>query len=150
MRVDEIIVADSTYPPLEIISSMNGTLKGTNMTSAALKDKFGSNVYFETTQILNFNSTNKFSAVTFKSLGTFVLGAPDILIKFKKTDKYGKIINLKATQGNRVLALCRTTSKIQNNTVQGPFELCALISIHDSAVRFTLPERGSRAPATSP
>lgn len=132
MRVDEIIVADSKYPPLEIISSMNGSLKGTNMTSVALKDKFGSNVYFETTQILNFNSTNKFSAVTFKGLGTFVLGAPDILIKFKKNDKYGKLINIKAAQGNRVLALCRTSSNIQNNTVQGPFDLCALISIHDN------------------
>ncbi len=132
MRVDEIIVADATYPPLEIISSMNGSLKGTNMTSVALKDKFGSNVYFETQGILNFNSTNKFSAVTFKGLGTFVLGAPDILIKFKKNDKYGKIINIKASQGNRVLALCRTSSKIQNNTVQGPFDLIALISIHDN------------------
>ena len=132
MKVEELILVDPKYQALEIISSMNGTLKGTNQTSKALKDRFGDSIYFSATSILNFNSTNKFSAVTFKEVGTFALGAPDILVKLKKNDPYLKLMNSRALSGNRVLALCKTPSKIKDNKLAGPFELVALISIHDN------------------
>ncbi|MBP5342708.1 HAD-IC family P-type ATPase [bacterium] len=132
MRVEELILVNPKYQALEIISSMNGTLKGSNQTSIALKDRFGDNVYFSATQILNFNSTNKFSAVSFKEVGTFALGAPDILVKLKKNDPYQKLITSRAMSGTRVLALCKTQSKIKDNKLAGPFELIALIAIHDN------------------
>ena len=132
MRVEELILVNPKYQALEIISSMNGSLKGSNQTSVALKDRFGSSIYFTATSILNFNSTNKFSAVSFKEVGTFALGAPDILVKLKKNDPYLKLINSRALSGSRVLALCKTNSKIKDNKLVGPFELIALISIHDN------------------
>lgn len=131
MRVEDLIIINSKYQVLEIISSMNSVLKNNNQTAKALQDKYGDSLFYKTKQILNFNSTNKYSAVTFESIGTFVLGAPDVLIKFRKTDPNYKLINSKSYQGNRVLALCRTTSKIQDNMIKGNFELVALLIIRD-------------------
>jgi len=132
MKVEELIVINPKYSSLEIISSMNGALHGDNQTSLALKNRFGSTMYFEPTQVLDFNSTNKYSAVNFKNRGTFALGAPDVLMKFKKSDPNYKLINSKALEGNRILALCRTQAKIKDNAIDGSFELVALISIHDN------------------
>jgi len=132
MRVDDLIVTNAKYSPVEIISSMNASLKGENLTSKALIEKFGKKQLFKPKTILNFNSTNKFSAVAFQDVGTFALGAPDILLKLKKTEKNYKLIEEKAKEGNRVLALCKTSSSIKDNKLAGPFELVALIIIHDN------------------
>ena len=132
MRVDDLTIVDSTYQVMEILSTLNGSLKGNNQTDAALKKKFGKKVYYEVSSILNFNSTNKFSAISIKRIGTFALGAPDVLLKLKKNDSIGKIIDQKAREGNRVLALCKTPSKIKKGELEGPFTCIALISIHDN------------------
>ena len=132
MRVDDLTIIDPSYQVMEILSTINGSLKGNNQTDAALKKKFGKKVYYEVSNVLNFNSTNKFSAVSIKRIGTFALGAPDVLLKLKKNDNIAKIIEQKAKEGNRVIALCKTPSKIKNNTLEGPFICIALISIHDN------------------
>lgn len=137
MRVNDITIIDTKHSAIEIISSMNAVLKNKNNTSKALVKKWGRKSYFEPTQVLNFNSTNKFSAVSFKSIGTYALGAPDILLntKDKKNKNILKQIESLSSIGNRVIALCKTSSKIKDNTLEGPFEVVALISIHDNLRR---------------
>ena len=132
MRVDDLTIIDPEYQVMEILSTINGSLKGNNQTDTAMKKKFGKKVYYEVSNVLNFNSTNKFSAVSIKRLGTFALGAPDVLLKLKKNDSLSKIIEKKASEGNRVIALCKTPSKIKKNELEGPFTCIALISIHDN------------------
>ncbi len=143
MRVDDLIIVEKSAQVIEIISSMNASLKGNNQTAKALIKKYGKKGHYEAINILNFNSTNKFSACSFKGIGTFALGAPDVLLTLKKSDPVGKLINEKAKQGNRVIALCKTPSKIKKGTLDGPFTPLALISIHDNlrkGVRETLNE----------
>ncbi len=132
MRVKDIDIIDNKYSAIEIISSMNGSLKGTNQTTKALVDKWGSKKVYKADKILNFNSSNKFSACHFKEIGTFVLGAPDVLIKQTKSNAVLKMVNKRAQDGDRVLALCRTTSRIKEDTLSGTFEPVALIYIHDN------------------
>ena len=60
---------------------------------ASLIKKYGKKGHYEATSILNFNSTNKFSACSFKGIGTFALGAPDVLLTLKKSDPVAKLIN---------------------------------------------------------
>ena len=133
MTVNDFEIINKKYSVLEIISSMNAALKNNNQTSAALKDKFTKKAYYEPLKVLNFNSTNKFSAVSFRGVGTFALGAPEILMgKVKKNDPLLKDINRRASEGNRVILLTKTTSKIKDNTLAGPFEPISLISIHDN------------------
>lgn len=132
MTVNDLKIINNNYQVIEIISSMNASLKGNNQTSEALINKWGKDIYFKPLNILNFNSTNKFSAVTFKNIGTFVLGAPDILIKNKKASIVSKMIEENAKKGLRVLALCSTKSNIVNDTLNGPFECIALITIKDN------------------
>jgi len=132
MRVEDLLILNNNYSTIEIISSINHVLKGTNQTSLALNKKYGSQKVYEPMASLDFNSTNKYSAVTFKRIGTFALGAPDVMIKRTKNNAALKIVDERAAKGNRVLALCHTQSKIKNNTLEGPFECIALITIHDN------------------
>ena len=145
MRVSDLMIVDNSYQVLEILSSMNACLKNNNQTARALRKKFGKDQIYEPIDILNFNSTNKYSAVTFKKIGTFVTGAPEILLDSKKKkSSLKKIVDDKAKKGERVLALCHTKSKIKDNTIKdGQYECVALISIHDNlrkGVKDTLDE----------
>lgn len=143
MRVEDLTIVDPSHQVMEIISSMNGSLKGNNQTNKALIEKYGRKVYYEAINILNFNSTNKFSAVSFRKIGTYALGAPDVLLKLKKNDHISKLIDEKAREGSRVIALCKTTSRIKKGTLEGPFNCIAIISIHDNlrkGVKDTLAE----------
>ena len=81
MRVRESIDlrgGSTAFTVKEIVSSMNSALKGDNMTSKALKKYFGSprKPVLAATALLPFSSERKFSAVTFGSAGTYILGAP--------------------------------------------------------------------------
>ncbi len=134
MRVIDTTILDPKYSVIEILSSMNACLKNTNATSRALVKKYGKKGYFVPQKVLNFNSTNKYSAVTFSQIGTFAIGAPEVLLnlKEKKNMNVMKEINRAASLGSRVIVLCKSSGKIKDNKIDSTFEAIAYISIHDN------------------
>ena len=134
MKVTDTTIVNPNYSVIEILSSMNASLKNTNATSRALVKKYGRKAYFEPQKVLNFNSTNKYSAVTFKTIGTFAIGAPEVLLnlKEKKNKDIMKDINKIASLGSRVIVLCKSPGKIKDNKVDSTFEVIAYVSIHDN------------------
>ncbi len=116
----------------DIVTSMNYALQDNNQTSEALRNYFGAKRKLKAKQSLDFNSQNKYSAVNFDKLGTFVLGAPDILLKGTKNAKYVKKANELAKKGQRVLVLANTKSLIVDNKVSGVITPIALISLSDN------------------
>ncbi len=119
MRVVENIDMRSgspAYTVREIVGSMNSALKADNMTAKALKEFFGTpkKPALVPTAVVPFSSARKFSAVSFKGVGTFFLGAPEFVLK-APSDRVNDLVNKYAQEGLRVLVLAQSTSTILNN-----------------------------------
>lgn len=131
MTVTRFIEAKrSEYNVPDIVSSMNSALQETNSTAKALEHYFGFGKKYHPVQVLPFTSDNKYSAVTFDKIGTFVLGAPEFVMKsgFEKIEEQ---VNEYANQGLRVLALAHSTLPLKNGKMQRTPKLVALILIED-------------------
>ena len=105
----------STYTLREIMSSVNSALKADNMTSKALKKYFGApkKPALEPIATIPFSSERKLSAVSFKNNGTFILGAPEFVLK-TPNERVHDLVKKYAEQGLRVLLLAHSSTTIYN------------------------------------
>ncbi len=105
-----------TYTVREIMSSVNYALQSDNMTSKALKKYFGcpKKPSLEAVATIPFSSERKFSAVSFKGSGTYVLGAPEYVLKVPN-ERVNELVKKYAEQGLRVLLLAHSTTTIYDN-----------------------------------
>ena len=101
----------------EIMSSINTALKADNMTSKALKKYFGApkKPALEAVATIPFSSERKLSAVSFKGNGTFIIGAPEFVLK-TRNERVDDLVKKYSEQGLRVLLLAHSSTTIYNNT----------------------------------
>lgn len=115
----------------KIIGSMLTATEDNNQTALALAAKFGYSTDFIARKILPFSSQRKYSAVTFEEEGTFLLGAPEYVIKDMDL-KVERMISDFASQGYRVICLAQSSSEIENNELRlNSTKPLALIIIED-------------------
>ena len=115
-----------------VVSAMLNALQDNNMTSQALKDKFGLGKRIKHKALIPFSSSRKFQAVTFDKYGTFALGAPEFVLKedYKRVEKD---VNKYASLGYRVLCLAHKDGTIEGVEMpDGPIEIIAMILIEDN------------------
>lgn len=135
MKVVECIdlrPAGSQYSIKEIMASLNSALKADNMTSKALKKYFGApkKTILEPTTILPFSSERKLSAVSFKGNGTFILGAPEYVLK-TPNDRLNELTQKYTKLGLRVLLLAQCPTAINGKTLPQTRRPVAVIVIED-------------------
>ncbi len=99
-----------------IIANMQRALMDTNVTAKALIEHFISDESYVATEKLNFNSKNKFSAVTFEDQGTYLLGAPEKIVTCPP-QSVADMISAQTNKGRRVLMLAKTDAKIYGDAV---------------------------------
>ncbi len=124
----------SEYNVEDIISSMNTALQETNSTSKALETYFGFGKKMTPVEIFPFSSDTKYSAVTFEKEGTFILGAPEFVLK-NNYERVADDVNEYANQGLRVLALAHSQLPLKNGVIQRVPRIVALILIEDQIRR---------------
>ena len=132
MRVCDCVEINNNtdYTIREIVGSMMNAFKETNPTSDALIKYFEKNDVLSPTEVIPFSSKRKYSAVTFGEEGTFIIGAPDFVIK----DNYDKIsakVTRFSNQGCRVLVLGRVYHRLASETLPKNVNPIALIVIQD-------------------
>ncbi|MDV3193621.1 MAG: HAD-IC family P-type ATPase [Sweet potato little leaf phytoplasma] len=105
-----------------------------NPTQQALYNYFNgylnSNIIYKVRDLQSFSSIRKYSAIEFEKLGTFLLGAPEFVLK-QKNDIIDKDVSKYTNLGYRVLLLVRTNdilSNINNNT---DYQVISLILLED-------------------
>ncbi len=133
MTVSSVIEYDSDIQvnTKTIISAMLAILNDKNQTAKALEQKFGIGKKIRYKTALPFASSRKYSAVEFEKYGTFILGAPEIILKenyhliSREVEKY-------ALQGLRVIALATSTSRLTKEGFQGETRPFSLILIEDT------------------
>lgn len=132
MRVcDCVEVKNHTdYTIREIVGSMMNAFEDVNPTSEALIRYFDKNDVLTATGTIPFSSKRKYSAVTFGEEGTFIIGAPDFVLK-DNLDKVESKVARFAKQGCRVLVLGQTNIKITDDELPRTVKPLALIVIQD-------------------
>lgn len=110
-NVIEIKGFESDYSLGEIIGSILTATGDNNQTALALANKFGYSNALKPTATLPFSSQRKLSAATFDGAGTFMLGAPEFVLKDMGV-RIERIINDNAANGFRVLVLAHSPAEI--------------------------------------
>lgn len=101
-----------------------------NATMNALKKYFTLPSHTQAREKLNFNSDNKYSAITFASGVTYVLGATDCINLVNKAGIMHRVSEYTA-HGYRVLVLAKATGGIRNNKVEGICEAIGMVILQD-------------------
>ena len=134
MEVKSIIEIskDSKIAAKEIIPQMMAIFTDRNQTSEAMIDKFGvATSHFEVVDTIPFSSQRKYSAVSFKDLGTFILGAPETVLVKNEYNKIENTIENYAKEGLRILIYAHSKEEIKNKKLPAGIRTHALILIED-------------------
>lgn len=134
MSVKNVIDYNTVYglATKNIISAMLNALQDSNLTSVALQEKFGLGKRIKHIAAIPFSSQRKYQAVTFDKFGTFILGAPEFVLK----EKYNLIkndVNKYAALGYRVLCLAHREGIIKDGSLpKSEVEVVSMILIEDN------------------
>lgn len=129
-NVIEIKGFESEYSLDEIIGSMLTATGDNNQTALALANKFGYSKSLNPTAILPFSSQRKLSAVSFEGVGTFMLGAPEFVLRDMGV-RIERLINENAANGFRVMVLAHSPADIVGEKLPAVRRPVCLLIIED-------------------
>lgn len=87
------------------ISSYMGAFSTSNQTSKAIIKKHGNTVTYKASEILEFSSARKYSAVRFENGDLYVLGAPEYILP--ENDELMELVATHSAKGSRVVVLAK-------------------------------------------
>ncbi len=133
MKVSDCILLNSTgeYGIDDVIGSMLASLSDNNQTSIALYERFGHSSALQPIATLPFSSARKLSAVTFEGEGTYVMGAPEFVLRPVPV-RIDKIVKQYAQMGLRVLVIAHATGQLQGDKVPSGLRPIAVITLSDN------------------
>lgn len=115
MRVSDLWVINDKvlkFPLKDVMSAFGLQMNDNNATFLALKDYFKENVTFEVLDKVAFSSERKWSSISFKEVGTVVVGAPERLIE-RTDEKLSKKVLDTQKEGKRILGIAYTNEVIK-------------------------------------
>ncbi|WP_341266440.1 HAD-IC family P-type ATPase [Candidatus Phytoplasma fraxini] len=146
MTVKQVI----TYPNFNLfsdnlIATIINAFPDNNPTQKALYAKFCTSKLLKNAEkqnytILNtkpFSSINKYSAVEIDTKGTFVLGAPEFILK-QKFNQIQKDFQQQVQSGFRVLLLAQTDDLLENINDNTDYKIICLIALEEQIKEDTL------------
>ena len=133
MRVSDCILLNNNtnYSIDDILGSMLASLDDNNQTSIALYERFGHSMALSATARVPFSSQRKLSAVTFGDVGTFVMGAPEFVLK-PMPAKISRLVKQYAQMGLRVMVVAHSPSHITGEKIPAALRAVALITLSDN------------------
>lgn len=133
MKVNDAVILNTVgeYSLNDIMGSMLSALDDNNQTSIALYNHFGHSDALTPTAKIPFSSKRKLSAVSFADVGTFVMGAPEFVLK-PLPPKVERIVKQYAQMGLRVIVLAHSSAPIVGDKLPSILKPLAIISIADN------------------
>lgn len=132
MEVSDLVIVSNDKKEFisDILCNLSTALKDDNPTINAIRNKFCTNGTWIFKKVVPFSSQRKWSGANFEKYGTYVIGAPEFILK----DKVSKIKDeLKLySEGNRVLILAHSNYTFNNNSLPNDMEVIAFILIRDN------------------
>lgn len=102
MQVQDVVVLDGAAPIADILGGLGAAEDSPNPTLQAVAAAYGLPAGWDATYVVPFSSARKWSAASFDGHGTFLLGAPEVLLGDTETDVTRQAEERAAT-GSRVL-----------------------------------------------
>ena len=131
MTVTNVIPINANQEDITNIMKMYmGAITVSNHTQFAMKEYFGTRKA-EIEGVVPFSSDRKYSAVTIKETGTFILGAPEFVTK-NLSKEVKQTVKDFTTDGFRVVMLCQNKHKIKKEEIEIDSEPIAIITIQDN------------------
>lgn len=133
MQVNNIIElkgGETEYSLQDVIGSMLTATEDNNQTAMALANRFGYSQALKPIKVMPFSSQRKLSAVTFEGAGTYMLGAPEFVLKDLGV-RIEKLISENAANGFRVLVLAHSPAEMQGERLPAVRRPLCLIVIED-------------------
>lgn len=132
MQVESVHVYSSKFgSPDDIMANLVNALGKNNATFEACAEYFSSNETYKVSKLMPFSSARKWSGASFSGVGTFIVGAPEFVLK----ERYSFVernVNEYAMEGYRVLVLVTTPESLQDGAMDpAKMELVALIVLSD-------------------
>ncbi|MBQ7368599.1 MAG: HAD-IC family P-type ATPase [Clostridia bacterium] len=115
----------------DIMGSMLAALDDNNQTSIALYERFGHSAALSPIAKLPFSSARKLSAVTFDGAGTYIMGAPEFVLKPMPL-RIDKIVKQYAQMGLRVLVVAHSSGQIQGDKLPVGIKAVSIITLSDN------------------
>ncbi|NME83893.1 HAD-IC family P-type ATPase [Clostridium sp. SM-530-WT-3G] len=115
----------------KVLALLVNNLPSNNPTQKAILDKYYS--YDKNIKCVNkipFSSKRKWSGATFEELGSWVLGAPEVILD-KQYNLIRSSVEDEAKKGRRVLLLAKVDGGFSGEKINGKVESIALILIED-------------------
>ncbi|AGX45400.1 cation-translocating P-type ATPase [Clostridium saccharobutylicum] len=115
----------------QVLSSLVHNLPSNNQTQKAILAKYKD--YKDNDKCLDkivFSSKRKWCGASFQELGTWILGAPEIILN-KEYHFIANLVEEEAKKGKRVLLLANVKNNKLSSTLTGNIESVALILIED-------------------
>lgn len=113
-----------------ILAAVINNLPSNNPTQKAILEKYKEyDESMKCTDKIAFSSKRKWSGITFEGFGTWILGAPEIILG-KEYHFIEGLVKEEAKKGRRVLLLANLNNKL-NEKLEGKIESVALIVIED-------------------
>ncbi len=133
MTVNDCMILNNytDYSLEDIMGSMLRALEDNNQTSIALEARFGHSAALQATAKIPFSSKRKLSAVSFGEVGTFVMGAPEFVLR-PMPPKIEKIVKQYAQSGLRVLVLAYSPAQISGDKLPSLLRPMAIITLADN------------------
>jgi len=134
MSVRDVVCLDEElYPQSRVEELLNGFYRSVeidNDTAQAMAKRFAQPSRMKAEKVIPFTSENKWSAVTFRSGGSFVIGAPEFVLG---SDYEGlrPLVTPYQAEGCRVLLLGHCTAPPTARSLNGPVEAVALITLNN-------------------
>ncbi len=132
MQVENVHLYSSKLGSVDdIMANMVAALGKNNATFEACSEYFSSNEKYEVLKLMPFSSARKWSGASFKDAGTFIVGAPEFVLK-EKYNLVERDVKEYASQGFRVLVLVKT-SEVLKDAQMSPdkMKIIALIVLSD-------------------
>jgi cation-transporting ATPase E len=110
--------------------SLISVLPDSNPTFNAIKNHYGRTIELSPNYIVPFSSERKWSGISIKDTGTFVMGAPEFVLR-EKVEEYREELNGYSSVGERVLVLAKSEEVINEKVLPGSLSVMAFVLIGD-------------------
>ena len=133
MNVNEIIQIQIEKEKMEeILCQIGQASEDTNATMEAIRDKFGKNTVKEEWKVVKkipFSSAKKWSGIEFEEKGSYIIGAPEFVLK-EKIKLYEDMVH-KYANDYRVILLAHSNQTFQEKELPEQIEVLGFVLITD-------------------
>lgn len=131
MKVNKLIplTEQCEFPINDVVGSLLAATGDNNQTAIALGNEYGNTVKYNPITVMPFSSQRKLSAATFEDVGTFVLGAPEFVIR-ERNSQMEEIVNQCASCGYRMMVIAHSFKPL-SETIPADVQPLYLIAIED-------------------